>query len=353
MAEQANVNTNPEVVNLNEETNVETGRGPWQDAWRRLRKNKAALMGLFIIIAYILMAIFAPYIAPQTFAEQNLRESRTAPEWVINLFGLEPVVVDEFGIESGVVRINGDYILGTDDLGRDLLSRIIYGSRISLAVAFVGPFVSLLVGIMFGLTSGYFAGQVDNIMMRLVDVMYAFPTILFIILMMSYFRATLNDVQPGTFAYQMNEIDARFGGMLFIFIGIGLTSWMNVARLTRGQVLSIREQEYVLAARSIGTSDLSIIARHVLPNILGPIIVAETLTIPTYISFEAFLSFIGLGVNPPTPSWGRMIADGSTFLRSYPYMAVFPGLALFFIMFAFNFLGDGLRDALDPRSARD
>lgn len=343
-----------QVVSLLEEVEeMGAARGPWKDAWRRLRKNKAALMGLTIIILYILMAIFAPYLAPQHYATQSLRESRTAPEWIINLFGLDAVRYDEEGQRiGGTIEINEDYIIGTDNLGRDLMSRIIYGSRVSLTVAFVGPIVSLLVGLLFGLISGYFGGQVDNIMMRVVDVMYAFPTILFIILLMAYFRASLGAVQPGTFAYEVNAIDTQFGGMLFIFIGVGLTSWMTVARLTRGQVLSIREQEYVLAARSIGSPGMSIIFRHVLPNILGPVIVAETLTIPTYISFEAFLSFIGLGVNPPTPSWGRMIADGSEFLRSYPYMAVFPGIALFLIMFAFNFLGDGLRDALDPRSQK-
>jgi oligopeptide transport system permease protein len=170
--------------------------------------------------------------------------------------------------------------------------------------------------------------------------------------MMAYFRASFTVSDPGSFAYSMNEIDEKFGGMMFIFIGVGLTSWMGVARLARGQVLAIREKAYIEAAVSIGTAHRSIIFRHVLPNILGPIVVAETLTIPTYISYEAFLSFIGLGVNRPTPSWGSMIADGAESISTYPHQALFPAMALFFLMFAFNFLGDGLRDALDPHSTR-
>jgi oligopeptide transport system permease protein len=272
-----------------------------------------------------------------------------APEWVTDVF---PAMIPQ-GETGGYVRINNDYILGTDNLGRDLLSRIIYGARISLSVAFVGPFFSLLVGTIYGMIAGYVGGQVDNLMMRFVDIMYAFPTLLLIILLMAFFRASFNAGEEGSLTYRLNKIDAAFGGMLFIFIGVGLTSWMGTARLARGQVLSIRQQEYIEAAISIGERDSLIIARHVLPNILGPIVVAESMAIPRYISFEAFLSFIGLGVNPPTPSWGSMIADGSNALISYPNQAIFPALALFFIMFAFNFLGDGLRDALDPRATKE
>lgn len=468
-------------------------RGPWIDAWRRLRRNKAAIVGLIIITLNILMAVFASQIAPKTYREQELYDqhtglamNNTAPEWVVSLFTtMNPIKKDRWTFEGkagdtvdidvgspdlaggmptvgaapegfttnvqvlspdgeslaaeqgtlmdpgahieglvlpesgtytvviqrntpgergeyalsispsesgnevydctdcichvkpnsssgfaacgtvdygqivygsmsgdGYVRVNNDYTFGTDDLGRDLLSRIIYGARVSLAVAFVGPLVSLLVGTVFGLVAGYAGGWLDNLMMRAVDTMYAFPTILFIILMMAYFRASFTVSEPGTFAYRMNEIDEQFGGMLFIFIGVGLTSWMGVARLARGQVLSIREKEYIEAAVSIGTPRRIIIFRHILPNILGPIIVAETLTIPTYISFEAFLSFIGLGVNRPTPSWGSMIADGAEAISAYPHQALFPALALFLIIFAFNFLGDGLRDALDPHTSR-
>jgi oligopeptide transport system permease protein len=180
--------------------------------------------------------------------------------------------------------------------------------------------------------------------------MYAFPTLLLIILMMAFFRSSFAGIAaPGTFKYAMNALDTKVGGLLFIFIGIGITSWMGMARLTRGQVLSLREKEFVEAARSIGSSNLRIMFRHILPNAIGPLIVSETLAIPGYISYEAFLSFIGLGVNPPTPSWGMMISDGARVIRTYPHLALIPGLALAITMFAFNFLGDGLRDALDPR----
>ncbi len=250
---------------------------------------------------------------------------------------------------GGYVKVTDDYAIGTDHLGRDMLVRIMYGARISLAVAFVGPLVSFVAGLTVGLTSGYAGGWIDNLLMRFVDIMYAFPTLLLIILLMAFFRNSFNDADPGSFRFIIGQADAALGGMLFIFIGIGITSWMSLARLTRGQVLSVREQEYIEAARSIGTDRFTIIRTHVLPNILGPIIVAETLTIPVYISYEAFLSFIGLGVNPPTPSWGAMINDGAEAIATYPFQALFPAMALFFVMFAFNFLGDGLRDALDPR----
>jgi oligopeptide transport system permease protein len=179
--------------------------------------------------------------------------------------------------------------------------------------------------------------------------MYAFPTLLLVILLMAFFRSSFAQSTPGTFAGTLGRMDRDTGGMLFIFIGVGITSWMNLARLVRGQILSVREKEYVEAARAMGVGTRGIMFRHMLPNILGPIIVSETLTIPTYISYEAFLSFIGLGVIPPRPSWGSMISEGSRTINSYPNQAIFPAIALFLVMFAFNFLGDGLRDALDPR----
>jgi oligopeptide transport system permease protein len=207
----------------------------------------------------------------------------------------------------------------------------------------------MIVGITVGLTSGYIGGRVDNVLMRLVDMMYAFPTILLIILMMAVFRTSFQGQPPGSIGYTLEKLDASLGGLLFVFIGIGLTAWVGMARLVRGQVLAVRELAYIEAARAIGASTPTIIIRHILPNILGPIIVAETLSIPGYISYEAFLSFIGLGVKPPMPSWGSMITEGAQAIQTYPNQTIFPALALALVMFSFNFLGDGLRDALDPQ----
>ena len=318
---------------------VEKGRSLWQEALQRLLRNRAAVTGGIIILLLILTALFANLIAPYPFEKQSLLNTNAVPTWVTNLFpSLKPYAV-----------INEDYLIGADDLGRDLFSRIVYGTRVSLAVAFIGPVISLIIGVVYGSISGFFGGRVDNIMMRIVDVLYAFPGLLFIILLMAFFRTTLAQPEEGTFAYYMGQLDSKLGGLLFIMIGIGLTGWETQARLTRGQVLSVREKEYIEASRALGATSWRIMFRHVLPNILGPLIVLETLAIPGYIYTEAFLSFIGLGVNPPTPSWGSMIADGSRALRAYPNQALFPALALALTMFAFNFLGDGLRDALEPR----
>jgi oligopeptide transport system permease protein len=315
------------------------GRSLWQEAFGRLIRNRAALTGGIIVILIMLTALFADFIAPYPYDEQNLVNVNSVPTWITKLFPtMQPYAV-----------IQEQYPLGADAIGRDLFSRIVYGTRVSLAVAFIGPVISLFIGVIYGSISGFFGGQVDNIMMRVVDVLYAFPGLLFIILLMAFFRTTLAQPPPGTFAFYLGQLDSQFGGLLFIMIGIGLTAWETQARLTRGQVLSVREKEYIEAARSIGVSDWNIMFRHILPNILGPLVVLETLSIPGYIYMEAFLSFIGLGVNPPTPSWGSMISTGSRALRAYPNQALFPAMALALTMFAFNFLGDGLRDALEPR----
>ncbi len=314
--------------------------GLFKDGLRRLVKNRAAVVGATIILTLILMAVFAPWIAIKSYETQVLSDQNKVPKWVTSIFTtMKPYA-----------QYSDEYPLGADYVGRDLFSRIVYGARVSLTVAFIGPFISLLIGVIYGSISGYFGGRVDNIMMRIVDILYAFPSLLFIILMLAFFRSTIaHAAEPGTFKYFMNSVDSSMGGLFFIFVGIGLTAWQTMARLTRGLVLSLREKEFIEAAHTIGASNLRIMFRHILPNILGPLVVAETLAIPGYISTEAFLSFIGLGVNPPTPSWGAMISDGATTLRSYPNQAIFPALALAITMFAFNFLGDGLRDALDPR----
>lgn len=295
----------------------------WKDAFHRLLKNKMAVMGGIIILVLIILAIFAPYIAPYHYAEGNLLDNFAKP--------------------------STKYLLGADFMGRDLLSRIIYGTRISLSVGIIGALTAFIIGVFYGVVSGYFGGKVDDIMMRFVDIMYGFPTILLIILLMVLFKSTFAIATPGTFAGYLNVVDRAFGGLFFIFIGIGVTAWLGMARIARGMALSLREKEFVEAAKAEGATNFQIIVRHIMPNLLGPCIVRVTLDIPRYVTFEAFLSFIGLGVNPPTPSWGMMISEGYKAIRSYPHLAIYPGLALAITMMAFNFLGDGLRDALDPR----
>jgi len=295
----------------------------WKDAFRRLLKNKMAVLGGIIILVLFILAIFTPYIAPYHYAKGSLLDNYAKP--------------------------GAKYLLGADFMGRDLLSRIIYGTRISLTVGLIGAITAFIIGVLYGVISGYYGGKVDDMMMRFVDIMYGFPTLLLIILMMVLFKSSFAVTTPGTFAATLSDIDRAFGGLFFIFIGIGVTAWLGMARIARGMALSLREKEFVEAAKAEGATNFQIILRHILPNLLGPCIVRVTLDIPRYVTFEAFLSFIGLGVNPPTPSWGMMISEGYKAIRSYPHLAIYPGLALAITMMAFNFLGDGLRDALDPR----
>ena len=295
----------------------------WKDAFRRLLKNRMAVLGGIIVIVLLILAIFAPYIAPYHYADGSLINNYAKP--------------------------GAKYLLGADFMGRDVLSRIIYGTRVSLSVGIVGAVTAFIIGVLYGVVSGYYGGKIDNVMMRFVDIMYGFPTLLLIILMMVLFKSTFAVTTPGTFAATLSAIDKAFGGLFFIFIGIGITAWLNMARIARGMALSLREKEFVEAARATGNTNLQIMLKHMLPNLIGPCIVRVTLAIPRYITFEAFLSFIGLGVNPPTPSWGMLISEGYQAMRSYPHLAIYPGLALAITMMAFNFLGDGLRDALDPR----
>lgn len=295
----------------------------WKDAWRRLIRNKAAVVGGGIIIILAVLAIGAPWIAPYNYTEGKIWDNYAA--------------------------LSVEHLLGCDFMGRDILSRLIYGTRVSLAVALVGALTSLIVGVIYGLISGFFGGGVDSVMMRIVDIAWGFPTLLLIILLMVFFKSTFVNLEPGTLAWIMSRIDSAMGGMFFIFIGIGLTSWLYLARLARGMALSVREKEFVEAARAQGAGNLRLIFKHILPSVIGPCIVQEMLQIPGFILYEAFLSFIGLGVNPPTPSWGMMINEGYLAMRSHFNLIAFPALALSITMFAFNFLGDGLRDALDPR----
>jgi oligopeptide transport system permease protein len=241
------------------------------------------------------------------------------------------------------------FLTGSDNLGRDLFSRVIYGTRVSLSVALVASSVSLLIGFVYGTVSGYAGGRVDNIMMRIVDFLYAIPLLPIIIIMTVYFKALTRSGDASGFMGVLLNLNDATGGLLFLFIAIGALNWIGMARLARGQVLSYKEKEFVEAARALGATDGRIIFRHLMPNVIGPLLIAESLAIPSYIFLEAVLSFIGLGVNPPTPSWGAMINEGFQGLRSRPYLVLVPGAALSVLTLAFNFMGDGLRDAFDPR----
>ncbi len=298
----------------------------WRDSARRLLKNKLAVVGGSVVLILVLIAIFAPLLAPYSYAEADFTETFSPP--------------------------GGRFLLGADFLGRDMLSRLLYGTRISLTVGTLGALFAFVIGVLYGTISGYFGGRVDNAMMRVVDVLYAFPSLLFIILLMVVFKTSFGaggEATRGPFVMAVASLDRFLGGMLFILIGISLTSWIGIARLSRGMALSLREMEFIQSAKALGAGHWRTIVRHMAPNLLGPIIVNVVLAVPSFIATEAFLSFIGLGVDPPTPSWGAMIQDGIRAMRSHPHLAIYPGIALAITMLSFAFLGDGLRDALDPR----
>ena len=319
-----------------EETIVRKERSLLEESMIRLVRNKVAVISLIFIIVLVLAAIFANFIAPYGYAEQDLLNNNALPHWMLPLLPKNAV---------NYATITDKFPLGADHLGRDLLSRALYGARVSLGFAFVASFVSLVIGTIYGMVSGYVGGRIDDILMRIVDFLYAFPFLVVVILLQTYFKA-IERRGGASFFFTLND---QMGGMLFLFIAIGLIDWIGMARIARGQVLSYKETEFVEAAHAVGASDSRIIMRHLLPNVLGPLIVAESLNIPSYIFLEAFLSFIGLGVNPPTPSWGIMISEAVQGLRSYPNQILVPAVALSLTTLAFNFLGDGLRDALDPR----
>jgi len=276
----------------------------WGDAFIRLRRNRLAVAGGIIIMLVALGAIFIPLFSPYGYAKQNLDALLQEPSW--------------------------SHLLGTDELGRDVFTRLFYGARTSLAVGLFAQFVVIAIGLPIGAISAYAGGRTDNMIMRFVDVMFAFPDILLIILI----RAILG------------------GSIYMIFLAIGLVAWVNVARLVRGQILSLKQRDFVTAARAMGAPGRHIVLRHLLPNSLGPIIVLVTFGIPRAIFAEAALSYIGIGIPPPTPSWGTMIRDGYDLIFAAPHLVLFPAIAIGILMLAFTFLGDGLRDALDPRLRR-
>lgn len=281
------------------------GASLWRDAWRRLRKNRLAVLGLGVLCGLIVSALLTPWIAPYAYDAQNLDLGATAP--------------------------SAAHWLGTDIFGRDLLTQILYGARVSLAVGFIATSVALLIGVTWGAIAGYAGGRTDAVMMRVVDILYALPFMIFIVLLMVVFGRNL----------------------MLLFLAIGAVEWLTMARIMRAQVQSLRRQEFVEAAVSLGLPPGAIIRRHLLPNALGPIIVYTTLTIPSVMLLEAFLSFLGLGVQPPQTSWGLLIAYGAETMEEYPWLLIYPGLALALTLFSLNFLGDGLRDALDVRGSAD
>ncbi len=323
-----------------EQTLVRKQRSLWEESLIRLVRNKIAVVSLLFIVVLAFVAAFANYVAPYDYAEQDLMANNAVPKWMLVIL---PANAENY------VRITDKYPLGADHLGRDILSRVIYGARVSLSFAVVASMVSLLIGTLYGTISGYVGGRADDVMMRVVDFLYAFPFLVVVILLQTYFKALGRASGMTGFGAKLLEINDSMGGMLFLFIAIGLINWIGMARIARGQVLSYKRKEFVEAAHAVGASNSRIIIKHLLPNIVGPLVVAETLAIPGYIFTEAFLSFIGLGVNPPTPSWGIMISEAVPALRSYPNQVLVPAVFLSITTLAFNFLGDGLRDALDPR----
>ena len=278
----------------------------WSDAWARLRRNRMAVFAGGFLLVMCTLAALAPWLPFLTDpAAQDLARGATPPSF--------------------------SHGFGTDELGRDLFARVLHGGRISMLVGLVGTLVSLLIGVTWGAIAGYVGGRTDDLMMRVVDVLYALPYIFLVILLLVFFSKSL----------------------LMLFVALGLVQWLTMARIVRGQVLSLKHQTFVEAARALGASDLAIVFRHIVPNTLGPVIVYTTLTVPAVILQEAFLSFLGLGVQPPNASWGTLVSDGAKLLALFPWLVLFPGLAMSLTLLAFNFLGDGLRDALDPQGRRD
>lgn len=334
-------------LELEQVTEETKGRSPGQDAWREFRRNKIAVAGGIFIIVIVIIALAAPIFTPYHYATQNNLNNRAKPMagYIVTTDKLSNCHWANTPIEWGCTI----FVFGSDALGRDIWSRVVYGARVSLAVAIVASTVSLSIGIIYGTISGYTGGMVDNIMMRIVDFMYAVPLLPIIILLTVYFKALSRAGVTTGFAGFLIQLDRSAGGLLFVFIALGALSWIGMARLARGQVLSYKQKEFVEAATAMGATNSRIIFKHLLPNIIGPLLIAESLAIPGYIFLEAALSFIGLGVNPPTPSWGAMINEGYAGIRSNPHLVLVPGLALVFTTLAFNFMGDGLRDAFDPR----
>ncbi len=303
-------------------------RSFWRDGWARLLRNKAALAGAITIILFVIIAIFAPLLAPHNPLELNSGKGFLPPAWVTR----------------SATGKAGDpaFLLGTDNLGRDVLSRVIYGARVSLVVGLVPTTIVLTIGILVGLISGYIGGSIDNLLMRFTDIVYAFPDLLFFIIVMTALRQTW--------------LGQMLNGLLLLFVALAIVNWVGVARLVRGQVLSFKEQEFVIASEMIGASTWRIMVRHILPNSLGPIIVAAAFMVPGAIITEAVLGYLGLGLRPATDptdifltSWGALLLEGQSAINNQPWLLLAPAICVAIVVLSFNFFGDGLRDAFDPR----
>lgn len=284
---------------------VEVGTSLWSDAWFRLRKNRLSVLGAFLLCCVVVLSVVGPWFTSYSYDEQDLDLQASGP--------------------------SGAHWLGTDQLGRDLLTRILHGGRISLLVGVAATSVSLLIGVLYGAVAGFVGGRTDSVMMRVVDILYALPFTIFVIILMVFFGRNL----------------------ILMFVAIGAVEWLTMARIVRSQVLSLRKKEFVEAATVMGLGRRAILLRHIIPNTLGPVIVYATLTVPNVMLLEAFLSFLGLGVQPPMSSWGLLIKEGVETMEEFPWMLIFPSIALSVTLFSLNFLGDGLRDALDPRASKD
>jgi oligopeptide transport system permease protein len=316
----------PEVAAIEQ---THRSRNQWQDAWRRLIRNKAAVAGMIVIGLFVLVALFASSLAPQNPLELHDGKGFLPPAWV------EKAANGKSG--------ESEFVLGTDTIGRDLLSRLIYGARVSMFVALVPVIVILLIGSAIGLIAGYLGGRVDNTLMRVTDIFYAFPDLLFFIILM----VTLKDTKLGQ----------AFNGLLLLFLALAMVSWVGVARLVRGSVLSLKQREFVEAARAMGATDTRIMLKHIYPNVLSPLVVWVAFAIPGLIVFEATLGYLGLGLRPATDpnsffitSWGVLMLEGKGAMTAQPWILLAPALCVGLIVLSFTFLGDGLRDALDPRA---
>jgi oligopeptide transport system permease protein len=300
------------------------GTSLWRDAWKRLRRNRLAVFGMVVVLLMIVATIAGPLIikAATGYTYDYIPSN-------IDLIKAMPPFTGPGGSFSWA------HWMGTDNAGRDIFARVLIGGRISLTVGIISTLVSLLIGIAYGATAGYFGGRLDELMMRIVDVLYAIPYMMVVIVLLAFFGKR-----------------SPLGQLLLLFVALGAVSWLTMARIVRGQVISLKNQEFILAARATGVRPVRIIARHLVPNTLGPVIVYATLTVPAVMLLEAFLSFLGLGVQAPLASWGSLTADGIQNIAIFPWQVIFPGATMALTLFSLNFLGDGLRDALDPQMRR-